>query len=146
MVNKWEQIAQINKLGIGAWDWYSKAENLEHLAQSERLKFLHVKGKDGEIAGFLLYWQYDDCLEGLRSGVLPKYQGKGVGKKLYKRMMRLADKLQLPYWTYSSAYNYASVNAHVQAGMRIKKVWENEDGLWVDLIYHPRKKKNNTGK
>jgi len=134
-----EQIADINSICLGKDDWYSKHENLVSYNKNSNFKYIYIKGYEGEVVGYLLYWQYEDCLEGLRSGVLPEYQGKGLGKRLFKRMMRLSDKLQIPYWTYSSGYNYTSVSSHIRAGMKIEKIREDNEGLWIDLIYKPRK-------
>jgi len=133
-----EQIAVLNKVCFGADDWYSDYENLKKYNKYNQFNYTYTKGDKGEVVGYLLYWCYVDCIEGLRSGVSPDYQGRGLGKKLFKKAMKLADKLKLPYWTYSSAYNYKSVSSHVRAGMKIKKVREDEEGLWIDLVYNPK--------
>jgi len=134
-----EQIAEINRVCFGARDWFSKLDYLKRLKKNPRFGFFSVKD-DNKIVGYLLYWKYDDCIEGLRSGVHSDYQGQGIGKKLHKRMFKLVNEIQLPYWTYSSAYNYKSVSFHIRTGMIVDKIREDEEGLWVDLVYRPKKK------
>lgn len=138
-MNQLEQIAEINRICFGVKDAYSKYEYLKKLKKRKEFGYFIAKDNN-KIIGYLMYWRYDDCFEGLRSGVLPEYQSRGIGKKLYKRMFKLVESSQLPYWTYSSAYNYKSVSSHIRAGMVMNKIREDEEGLWVDLIFRPKKK------
>ena len=118
----------MNSHYFGAEDWSAKAENLKDL---EYIAYYDIETK--ELTAFVLFQEYPDYVRGLRSGVLRRMRGQGLGKRLYKRMGRLAKMRGKSYKTYTSSDALPSLNAHIKAGMFIEKIEEHNDKIFVHL-------------
>lgn len=125
-----EKIAALNTDLFGSDDTYSSAEEVE---KYEYIVFLD--NDETEVLGYLLYSEDDEILEGLRSGVRDDCQGQGISKRLYKKMITKAKRKDKIYYTYTSMNNFASINSHVQCGMRITKFING----WVTMSFEPKK-------
>ena len=107
-----------------AWHFASDDEYVNwHKDKSIKLLTEKISGK---IAGYIIYRDEGTHIEGLRSGVIRTYRGKGISKKLYKRISALAKRRGKQYQTYCHIKNYASLNSHIKSGMklyRFKNPW-----------------------
>ncbi len=81
-----------------------------------------VEERYGDIVAYLVYWDYDSAIEGIRSGTVRDWRRFGLAQKLYERMLATAKGKHKPYWTYTSWDNLASLNAHLRAGMDVERI------------------------
>jgi GNAT superfamily N-acetyltransferase len=101
---------------FGKDDYYADPKNIAET------KGLVIRDEDGVIIAYLLYEEDGVGFHGVRSGVVSTERGKGLGVKIYKRMVAKAKKAGVVYDTYCSRDNVASLNSHVKAGMRVTRI------------------------
>lgn len=124
----WNKIKWAIGWHFGKRDEYA---NFDHTDTSEgKFEALVERDETGEVIAYIVY-QYnpESCIEGLRSGVMRNHRGKGLSKKLYKRLLQIARKRGVPYRSYTHFTNHKSINSHLAAGMRIYKT--DQGGGWV---------------
>jgi GNAT superfamily N-acetyltransferase len=99
---------------------------------------------DGEAAGFgcLALVKYDDgTFEGYHaiSGVLPKFRGKGLQRKLLQRRERAARKLGcLGCISYTARWNWPSANNLIREGYTLykpRKDWGLPNALYFRKVF-----------
>jgi predicted GNAT family acetyltransferase len=112
-----DQIIYLIQWHFGETDHYAQRAAVE-----ECTGYLVERDEDGKVLAYLIYEDDGRALHGQRSGVMSTERGKGLGLKLYKRMVKLAKKKGRAYQTYTSLNNVTSVNAHVRAGMRVTRI------------------------
>ena len=113
----WPWIATLIGHHFGEEDRYSEVETLQCYC-----KAIVEYNDEGGIIGYVVYEEDDSGFHGMRSGVHSQHRGKGLGVKMYKRMVQMAKKAGKPYMTYCHYKNMASLNAHVRAGMRVTRI------------------------
>ena len=118
-----EQVAALVAKDFGKDDAYANPDLLR------QVKWI-VAYKDGELAGYLLYWPYETHTEGLRMGVVKHHRRKGIAVRLIKRIIKIGKDTGLPYKTYAAIQNTNSINAHIKAGMLATKI----DEYWFYMI------------
>lgn len=108
---------------FGASDEYSELSTLSEFLAYQGGKYL-VHKVNGVIAGYLLYLEHKDHIEGIRIGVSAPYRRRGISTKLIRKIIRLSHEKGKPFRTYTSSNNLESLNAHIKAGMFITKIDE----------------------
>lgn len=109
------QIATLNKKYFGANDVYSDTAAVR---KTEKL----VKEDGGKVVAYLIFKERKRYYEGLRSATAYRYRRKGLAAGLYRQLVMRAKVNEKPYKTYAAKRNLASINAHIRAGMLIKKI------------------------
>lgn len=125
-MSKLNEIAEINKECFLSDDYYSDEKNLK----KSGYEFI-VEKEGNKIIGFIIFHELDGHIESLRRAVTKKYRGKGVGLKLAKRLIRIANKRKKDIYTYVSKTNLPSLNSNIKCGYRIYDIGDN----WVYLRY-----------
>lgn len=101
---------------------FGEADHYANETAVEACEALVERDEEGVIIAYLLYEDDGKALHGQRSGVQSAWRGKGLGMKLYKRMVKMAKRRGRTYQTYTGLNNVTSVNAHVRAGMRVTRI------------------------
>jgi len=123
-----EKIVKINKECFTSDDYYSSIENIKGYP------YLTVK-LDGELVGYIIYNEYEGHLESLRRALTAKARGKGLGIKLTKKLITIANKKGKSVYTYVSKTNLPSLNSNLKCGYRIEDISED----WVYIRYKGKK-------
>lgn len=91
---------------------------------------------EGEVAGFAgldLNFNHKEAFL-CRCGILPKFRGKGLQKRLLKVRERYARTQNIKaLWTYTSVHNVSSMNSLIKNGYKTYLPWDHDDTS--DFIY-----------
>jgi len=123
------RVAELNAECIGFDDNYSDPE---YLAARVNLKYFTAK-VDGEVVGYLIYRVLPTHLESVRRGITRAQRRKGLGTRLSKRLLTVANTEGKPIYTYVSKSNLASLNGNLRLGYLVRNIDEH----WVRLVYRP---------
>ena len=132
-----EDLDALSLLGsecFGASDDYTPIENITHLLMYSGGGYLLHKSK-GIPAGYLLYLEHGDHIEGVRMGVSAPFRRHGLAIKLIKDAIKIAHAKKKPFKTYTSFSNIGSLNAHIKSGMIIDFIDE-----WIHVKSTTNKK------
>ena len=115
-VNAWEQIHAGYRDYIDNDDLYDrtsinwaekKAESIRVKAQTEPENVLIAKDCHGQVMGFVTF--SFDKISGIgeigNNAVLPEFQGRGIGKQLYKNALNILRERGAVYATVSTGYD-----------------------------------------
>lgn len=128
-LSKLEKIALINKECFTSDDFYSSVDNLQNLVKNGA-KILVVK--DGDLfAGYIIYNEFENHLESLRRALTKAARGKGLGVKLARKLISIANSKEKDIYTYVAKTNLPSLNSNIKCGYRV----ENIDEDWVYIRY-----------
>jgi RimJ/RimL family protein N-acetyltransferase len=124
-----EKIALINKECFTSDDYYSNIDNLTSLVM-QGAKILVVRDK-GKFAGYIIYTEFENHLESLRRALTKSARGKGLGVRLARKLIKIADEQGKDIYTYVAKTNLPSLNSNIKCGYRV----ENIDEDWVYIRY-----------
>lgn len=123
-----EKITKINKECFTSDDYYSSIENIKGFP------YIIVK-MDGKMVGYIIYHEFEGHIESLRRALTKKARGKGLGIRLTKKLIAIANKKGKSIYTYVSKTNLPSLNSNLKCGYRIEDIGED----WVYIRYKGRK-------
>ena len=114
-VNAWQAIHDGYRKYIGDDDLYDrisvnwhdkKAESIRVKAKEEPEKVLVAKDADGAIMGFVTFMIDKEAGLGEigNNAVIPEFQGRGIGKMLYKHVLDIFRQKGIVYATVSTGY------------------------------------------
>jgi GNAT superfamily N-acetyltransferase len=89
-----EEICELNKSLFGKDCYYSNINNY-----TKEIKYITAV-KDGIVIGYLIYVEYEDNISSERFGTHPEYRGQGIGKKLLKKIIKMANTKGKKFKTY----------------------------------------------
>ena len=127
-----KEIAQLNSQCFSFSDTYSTQAAIGTAIQAGLSTMVLKEGE--EVVAYLISKDCGEYLEIHRIGVSPSAQGKGYGIKMIKKLLKKADRLEKPVYTYVSRSNLVSINAHMRAGFRIYDIGPD----WVYIQYNVR--------
>lgn len=124
------KISSLNAKGFTLEDSYSNVLVLtDFLNDCKEFGGLFIIYKDKSIIGFLM-WQFTgDGIHTVRRYIDQNYRGLGLGSKLTKRVIKLANKWGFKYKTYAAHYNLASINSSIKCGCIVSKITKK----WIHL-------------
>lgn len=128
-----KDVAGINMECFGRDDSYSDYRVLLELDNTPGNGILVHKEK-GTIAGYLVYSNTTEGLTTVRMGTTYYYRGKGIAKKLIRKILKQAKEQKVAFKTYISLDNISSINAHIGVGLKIIAV-EDKEWVWVGTSY-----------
>lgn len=118
-----KQIANLNAVGFGKDDHYSKAKNIQEWVDAgQGWNGIITETVKGKLAGFAMWSFYDGAIHMERRAVYKKYRGLGIGTKLTKRVIAYGAKFDFPFDTYCANWNIASINGNIKCGCLITKI------------------------
>ena len=134
-----DAVCSINAEHFGNDDAYSDLGEVLKLIRFDGGGYF-VEKRDGKIVAFMIYQVIGDHMDCVRRGVTRSAQRQGLGVKLTKKALRLANKLGKTYKTYCSVENMPSLNSNIKCGLRVTFI----DDSWVYLERKPIAPKNKT--
>jgi len=130
-----KQIVELNHLCFGNGDEYNSADLVRSGVEAGTLVALTEPRRPSSIRpviGYCLIKIDKRVLRLERIAVAPKHRNGGYGKDLIARAMRWRDLNcpAVPLFTYISAENLSSINAHVHAGFGLEAIGRD----WVYVM------------
>ena len=89
---------------------------------------------EGEIVGYILYAEYPTHMESLRRALTRKARGKGLGMKLTKKLIAVANRKKKDIFTYVSKSNLPSLNSNLRCGYLID-AYGDKDFVYITHKY-----------
>lgn len=114
--NDLKTIADLIYYHFGDEDYYSAYENIKNM------DYIAIRDDMGNIIAYNIHSVHTDNLQGIRSGVLREWRGQGLATQLYRKVKDKARRKEVPYTTYTSHDNIASIRSHIRAGMNVTKI------------------------
>lgn len=121
-----EFLVSANKKCFGKDDEFSSPEKFLDWMKG-KAGYIITKNSEGKFNGYLFYHYNNRYLEIIRRGSIERESG--VGKRLTKKAMKIAESLGLTLFTYAHKSNLASINSSVKSGLYITKI----NDPWVEL-------------
>lgn len=128
-----KDVAGINMECFGKEDEYSDYRLLLEVDNTPGSGILVHKDK-GLVTGYLVYAKTPEGLTTLRVGTTYICRGKGIAKKLIRKILKQAKDQKVGFKTYISIDNISSINAHIGVGLKIIAI-EDKEWVWVGTSY-----------
>lgn len=128
------KIAELNEecFPLEDTDTYCDPDYLEE-ADLDYITVYHNR----KLVGYLIYRECRLHLESVRRGVKEEYRGLGLGKRLAKKFIKVAEEKNKDIYTYVAKHNLASLNSNIRCGYIIDAI----QGEWVFIKYKTKKNK-----
>lgn len=130
-------IVHVNQERFGESDEYSDSDFLLRTLTFDNVGYF-TEVRRNKVIGYIIYKIHeDDTISCERRAVTGYFDGRGIGSKLTRKVLQLADEKGLTYTTYCSIYNLPSINSNLKVGCRVVEI----DDHWIKLKRKPRKRK-----
>lgn len=131
MNSRLQAAIDINKECFTSDDTYSDYNYVKALLNGN-VRLLTISHK-GEVVGYMLYSIHATHLESLRRGLTKKARGKGLGMKITRKLIAVANKMEKDIFTYVAKSNMPSLNSNVRCGYTIEQI--GEDWIYIRHKY-----------